>query len=44
MTKTFTKIAGRRDIKSGELTIMPFSAMADESFVWIFEFWSLEFI
>jgi len=33
MTKTFTKIAARRDIKSGEQG-MPLGAMADGSFVW----------
>jgi len=38
MTKSFAKIATRRDIKSGEPEIMPLSAMADGFFVWIFEF------
>jgi hypothetical protein len=36
MTKTFTKIAARRDVKSGEPGMVPFGATADGSFVLIF--------
>jgi hypothetical protein len=38
MTKTFAKIAARREVKSGEPGMMLLGAMADGSFVWIFEF------
>jgi hypothetical protein len=40
MTKTFANIAARQDAKSGEPGIMPLGAMADGSFVWLFEFGS----
>jgi len=44
MTKTFAKIAARRDVKSGEPGIMPLDEMAGGYFVWIFEFGSLGFV
>jgi hypothetical protein len=44
MTKTFARIAARRDGKSGEPGMMPLRAMTGGSFVWIFEFGSLEFV
>jgi len=44
MTKTFAKIAARRDVKSGEPGMMTLGAMADASLVWNFEFWSLGFV
>jgi hypothetical protein len=44
MTETFAKIAARRDVKSGEPGMMLLGAMADGSFVWIFEFGSLGFV
>jgi len=44
MTKTFTKIAARHDVKSGEPGMLPLDAIADGSFVWIFEFGSLGFV
>jgi hypothetical protein len=44
MTKTFAQIAARHGVKSGKPGMMPLGAMADELFVWIFEFGSLEFI
>jgi hypothetical protein len=44
MTETFAKIAARRDVKSGEPGMMLLGAMADGSFVWVFEFGSLEFV
>jgi len=44
MTKTFAKIAARRDVKSGEPGMMPLGAMVDGSLVWIFEFGSLGFV
>jgi hypothetical protein len=40
MTKTLAKIAARHDVKSGEPGMMPLGAMADGSFVWVFEFGS----
>jgi hypothetical protein len=44
MTKTFAKIAAHHDVKSGEPDMMSLGAMAEGSFVWIFEFGSLGFI
>jgi hypothetical protein len=43
MTKTCAKIAARHEVKYGEPGMMPWGAMADGSFVWIFEFGSLGF-
>jgi hypothetical protein len=44
MTKTFSKIAVRPDVKSSKPMMMLLGAMADGSFVWIFEFGSLGFV
>jgi len=44
MTKTFAKIAARRNVKSAEPAMMPLGAMADGFLVWIFEFRSLGFV
>jgi len=44
MTQTFAKIETLNDVKFGEPGMMPLGAMADRSFVWIFEFGSLGFI
>jgi len=44
MTKTFAKIAARRDVKSGEPGMMPLDAMAGVFLVWIFEFGPLGFV
>jgi hypothetical protein len=44
MTKTFTKIAARDNLKSGEQGMMPFGTMEYGSLVWIFEFMSLGFV
>lgn len=40
MTKTYDKIAARRDVKSGEPEMMPLGAMAEKAFVCVFEFGS----
>jgi len=44
MTKTCAKTKTHHNVKSGELGMMALGAMADGSFVWIFEIGSLEFV
>jgi len=44
MTKACAEIKAHHNVKSGELGMMPLGAMADGSFVWIFEIGSLGFV
>jgi len=44
MTKACVKVKARHNVQSGELGMTPWGAMADGSFVWIFDIGSLGFV